>query len=60
MLGVRGESARPPNEQLPLFSVVDPVVEQLATLDPNTMTPLQALDVLARLGTEARARTGRS
>ena len=33
----------------------NPVVERLLALDPNTMTPLQALETLARLISDARA-----
>jgi DNA mismatch repair protein MutS len=43
-------------EQLPLFSVGQhPVVAKLAALDPNSMTPLDALTLLAALAREARA-----
>jgi DNA mismatch repair protein MutS len=35
----------------------DPVIERLRELDPNTMTPLAALEMLARLVTEAQQRT---
>jgi hypothetical protein len=31
-----------------------PVVERLRELDVNTMTPLQALELLARLAADAR------
>ena len=42
-------------DQLALFSAVrHPVVEKLKTLEPNTITPLQALEVLARLVDEAK------
>jgi len=48
-------------EQFTLFTapnpVTDPVVERLRELDPNTMTPLAALETLARLVTEAQQRT---
>ena len=43
--------------QLPLFSAPEhPVVERLRDVDPNTMTPLQALELLAQLTEAARAR----
>ena len=42
-------------EQLPLFAQPHPVVERLRGLDINTMTPLQALEQLARLVDEAKA-----
>jgi DNA mismatch repair protein MutS len=42
------------DDQLALFGAAPhPVVERLRTLDPNRMTPLQALDVLAQLIDEA-------
>ena len=44
-----------PSEQLALFGVPHPVIERLRGLDVNTMTPLQALEQLARLVEEARA-----
>jgi DNA mismatch repair protein MutS len=44
------------NTQLGLFaSAVHPVIERLQTLEPNQMTPLQALDMLARLVDETRS-----
>jgi len=57
---LRGErDAVPPRqsavEQLALFSALPhPVVEQLQGLDINTLTPLDALSLLARLADEAR------
>ena len=44
-----------PSEQLGLFGVPHPVIERLRGLDVNTITPLQALEQLARLVEEARA-----
>jgi DNA mismatch repair protein MutS len=47
-----------PVDQLALFgSEPDPIVEELKGIDPNTMTPLQALDTLARLVTDAQQKT---
>jgi DNA mismatch repair protein MutS len=44
--------------QLALFgSEPDPIVEELKGIDPNTMTPLQALDTLARLVSDAQQKT---
>jgi DNA mismatch repair protein MutS len=44
------------NTQLGLFaSAPHPVIEKLQRLEPNQMTPLQALDVLARLVDQARS-----
>ena len=45
-------------EQLGLFGMSHPVVERLRALDVNTMTPLQALEQLAKLIDEARAGHG--
>jgi DNA mismatch repair protein MutS len=47
--GLRTDANAPPAEQLGLFGVTHPVVEQLRALDVNNMTPLQALEQLARL-----------
>ena len=44
--------------QLALFgSEPDPIVEELRGIDPNTMTPLQALETLARLVSDAQQKT---
>jgi DNA mismatch repair protein MutS len=44
--------------QLALFgSEPDPIVEELKGIDPNTMTPMQALDTLARLVSDAQQKT---
>ena len=46
-------------DQLALFGVMPhPVVERLKNLDPNQMTPLQALDTLARLVDEVKQEKG--
>jgi DNA mismatch repair protein MutS len=38
------------DDQLALFGVMThPVVEQLRNVEPNAMTPIQALEMLARL-----------
>jgi hypothetical protein len=34
--------------------VLDPLVERLREIDPNALTPLQALTLLAELSAEAR------
>jgi DNA mismatch repair protein MutS len=52
----RADSVVP--EQLGLFGAPHPVVDRLRALDINTMTPLQALDQLARLIDEARSGHG--
>ena len=63
---LEGQRHMPPREstsdemlgQLALFgSVPDPIVEELRGIDPNTMTPLQALDTLARLVADAQQKT---
>jgi hypothetical protein len=35
-----------------------PVVQQLRTVDPNKMTPIQALEMLARLVDEVKQEEG--
>jgi DNA mismatch repair protein MutS len=51
---VRAADAPRTDDQLALFgSVPHPVVQHLRKLDPNSMTPFQALEVLARLVGEA-------
>jgi DNA mismatch repair protein MutS len=50
-----------PAAQLALFSAApNPLVERLKTIDPDTMTPMQALEMLARLTAEAKRDTGES
>jgi DNA mismatch repair protein MutS len=50
-----GRDAETPVSQLTLFDPpVSPVVARLASLDPNTMTPIEALTLLATLAEEAR------
>jgi len=50
----RADAATAASEQLGLFGLPHPVVERLRHLDINTMTPLQALEQLAKLVDEAR------
>ena len=48
-------SSRPADAQLPLFAAApDPVIERLRALDPDGLTPRQALDELAALIDAAR------
>jgi DNA mismatch repair protein MutS len=48
-------SARTTDDQLALFGVMPhPVVQQLRNVEPNTMTPIQALEMLARLVDEVK------
>ncbi|MDQ8164399.1 MAG: DNA mismatch repair protein MutS, partial [Gemmatimonadota bacterium] len=58
-VALAGGSARkaPSNDQLGLFGAQQehPVVERLRTLDPNQVTPLEALALLAELAADARA-----
>ncbi len=43
------------NDQLALFGLMThPVIQQLRTMEPNNMTPIQALEVLARFVDEAK------
>jgi DNA mismatch repair protein MutS len=54
----RGQSSDEALGQLALFgSQPDPIVEELKGIDPNTMTPMQALDTLARLVSDAQQKT---
>jgi DNA mismatch repair protein MutS len=50
----RAQAPAAVSPQLALFGAPHPVVERLREVDVNTMTPLQALDLLARLAAEAR------
>jgi len=43
-----------PREQLGLFGANHPLLEKLATIDVNRMTPLEALTTLASLAAEAK------
>jgi DNA mismatch repair protein MutS len=59
--GARGRSGNgqrkpaPPSDQLGLFAVTpNPIVERLAALDTDAITPLQALTTLAELAREAK------
>jgi DNA mismatch repair protein MutS len=52
-----GGKQAPATDQLGLFaSATHPVVEQLALVDANTLTPLEALSLLAKLADDARQR----
>jgi DNA mismatch repair protein MutS len=47
------------DDQLALFEpITHPIVQQLRNVEPNTMTPIQALDLLARLVDEAKREKG--
>ncbi|MGI8402155.1 MAG: MutS-related protein, partial [Gemmatimonadaceae bacterium] len=49
-----------PDDQLALFgSMTHPVVQQLRKLEPNAMTPIKALEVLARLVEESKQEEGK-
>ncbi|HZJ01681.1 MAG TPA: DNA mismatch repair protein MutS [Gemmatimonadaceae bacterium] len=54
--GKRGQSGKPgPVDQLTLFgAATHPVVDELKTIDPEKMTPLEALALLDRLVSRAR------
>jgi len=48
--------ARITGDQLALFgAAIHPVIEELKRLEPNTITPLQALEMLSRLVDEAKS-----
>ncbi len=49
-----GASAHRPADQLGLFAPPHPLVERLASIDPNSMTPLDALALLATLAEQAK------
>jgi DNA mismatch repair protein MutS len=52
---VSKRSQSPPEDQLALFGLTThPLVQQLTKLEPNAMTPIQALEMLARLVDDAR------
>jgi DNA mismatch repair protein MutS len=52
-----GGKQAPATDQLGLFApATHPVVEQLALVDANTLTPLEALSLLAKLADDARQR----
>jgi DNA mismatch repair protein MutS len=48
--GARGGSSAPASDQLGLFAAAPhPLVEQLQRVDPNQMTPMEALQMIAKL-----------
>jgi DNA mismatch repair protein MutS len=48
------------DDQLALFGLMThPVIQQLRKMEPNSMTPIQALEVLARLVDEAKQQEGK-
>ncbi len=52
-------SSRDTGDQLALFGLMThPVVQQLQKVEPNTMTPIQALDLLVKLVSEAKQEKG--
>jgi DNA mismatch repair protein MutS len=50
----RGDARAEPADQLALFAASDPVVERLREIDVESLTPLQALTLLAELTAQAR------
>ena len=55
-LGRRGAhrpASEPPPDQLSIFQIEHPVVDRLRAVDPDGLTPREALDVLYRLKREA-------
>jgi DNA mismatch repair protein MutS len=55
--GVHRPASGAPPDQLTLFREEDPVVQRLRKLDIDSVTPLEALNLLARLQKELRARS---
>jgi DNA mismatch repair protein MutS len=56
---VPAQPPRPAGDQLALFGVMPhPVVQQLRNVEPNQMTPIQALEMLARLVDEVKKGDG--
>jgi DNA mismatch repair protein MutS len=58
-LGRRGAhrpASEPPPDQLSIFQMEHPVVERLRALDPDRLTPREALDLLYQLRREAKDR----
>lgn len=56
-LGRRGAhrpASEPPPDQLSIFQMEHPVVERLRALDPDRLTPREALDLLYQLRREAK------
>ena len=59
-----GRASRAPldnaDDQLALFGLMThPVIQQLRKMEPNSMTPIQALEMLARLVDEAKQQEGK-
>jgi hypothetical protein len=50
----RQVASAPATDQLALFAPPNPIVERLASIDVNAMTPLDALTTLARLVEQAK------
>lgn len=62
-LGRKGShrpKSTPKLDQLPLFGGEDPLVNRLINLDPDKMTPLEALNVLHALQKELQGRVVQS
>lgn len=41
-------------DQFPLFEAVNPVLDEIREIDPNAITPLQALEIVARLVAQSK------
>jgi DNA mismatch repair protein MutS len=54
--GLHRPESTPGLEQLPLFVTEDPLIRRLRDLEPDTMTPMEALNVLHLLNGQLRAR----
>lgn len=54
--GLHRPESTPGLEQLPLFVTEDPLIRRVRDLEPDTMTPMEALNVLHLLNGQLRAR----
>jgi DNA mismatch repair protein MutS len=52
--GAHGPDSEGPQEQLSMFQVEHPTVTRLKTIDPNELSPKEALDLLYELGNATR------
>jgi DNA mismatch repair protein MutS len=56
--GAHRPASEPPPDQLSMFHVEHPVVGRLKSVDPDTLTPREALELLYELGDALRGRDG--
>lgn len=50
----KGTAGRQDIGQLPLFAVSNPTLDELKEIDPNAITPMQALEILSRLVAQSK------